>query len=303
MKKLSIQWCTRLMFGVILSCCLGLGTMAQSPDQPSITYQTFYDGLSPYGTWIDYPGYGNVWQPTIDGDFRPYLTNGYWDYSNDGWMWMSNFSWGWGPFHYGRWIYDDFYGWLWIPGYEWSPSWVTWGMVDNYYAWAPLMPDVNVGIQFGFWSPPAIYWNFCPFGHIYDRDIYNQVVPRASVGNFVSRISIINNFGTTRIHNQYYSRGPQINDVERYTDRNIRPVTIRDVNNISAINRSGNQISVYRPTVQHTQPRVFRRIDNNNVHPIRSNSDNVSSPTEMHRQVQNVNRLPIFRAPQNSFGN
>src|ERR1700749_3701227 len=79
-------------------------TQPQQPvyaDQPQ-TNQVFYDELSPYGQWIDYPDYGYVWQPNVDADFRPYETNGYWAYSDYGWTWVSNYSWGWATFHYGR---------------------------------------------------------------------------------------------------------------------------------------------------------------------------------------------------------
>ena len=38
-------------------------------DQPQ-TDQVFYDQLSPYGQWIDYPDYGYVWQPNADADFQ-----------------------------------------------------------------------------------------------------------------------------------------------------------------------------------------------------------------------------------------
>src|SRR5215212_7218730 len=37
----------------------------------TVSYQTFYDELSPYGQWIESPEYGYVWTPDMD-DFRPY---------------------------------------------------------------------------------------------------------------------------------------------------------------------------------------------------------------------------------------
>ena len=79
--------------------------------QPDITYQQFYNDLSPYGNWINYPGYGYVWMPGVTG-FRPYYTNGSWVYTNYGWTWASDYSWGWAPFHYGRWLNDRMYGWI-----------------------------------------------------------------------------------------------------------------------------------------------------------------------------------------------
>src|ERR1700754_3890356 len=77
-------------------------------DSPQ-TDQVFYDELSPYGQWVDYPDYGYVWTPNAGPDFRPYATNGYWTYSDYGWTWVSNYNWGWAPFHYGRGFYDNYY--------------------------------------------------------------------------------------------------------------------------------------------------------------------------------------------------
>lgn len=273
---------------------------AQGGRGVSISYQNFYDGLSPYGTWIDYPAYGHVWHPTIAGDFRPYLTNGYWDYSTDGWMWMSSYDWGWAPFHYGRWLYDDMYGWLWIPGYEWSPAWVTWGNVDNFYGWAPLMPGVNVGIAFNLWRPTAFYWNFVGRDHIYDRDIFNRVVGRDLVSGYSTRINIINNFGTTGLHNQYYSKGPDVHDVERFTNRTITPASIREANNSGVARHDGNEIRVYRPAVSNPQPREFRRVDNNESNPFRNNDDRTN--TRDIQQRENIDRLPVHKAPKISLG-
>src|SRR5436190_19445771 len=77
-----------------------------SAQETSVTYQTFYDDLSPYGEWINNPDYGYVWHPDVP-DFRPYSTGGHWIWTAEyGWMWASDVDWGWAPFHYGRWLYD-----------------------------------------------------------------------------------------------------------------------------------------------------------------------------------------------------
>ncbi len=299
MKKLHYYKLVLLLAIIVFAGCSGNKVTSQVSVSANISYQTFYDDLSPYGTWIDYPAYGHVWHPAIAGDFRPYLTNGYWDYSDEGWMWMSNYNWGWAPFHYGRWVYDDMYGWLWIPGYEWSPAWVTWGMYDDYYAWAPLMPDVNVGIAFGSWRPAAMYWNVCQRGHIYDRNIIGVVEKRNVVVNNINRISIINNFNTTKIHNQYYAKGPDVNEVQRYTNHRIMPATIHEMNKQSVAEHKGNEINVYRPPISHPQPREFRRVDNNNAGPVRNNNDRMETQTEQQRQ--NIDRLPVRKAPEGTF--
>ena len=35
------------------------------------SYQVFYDQLSPYGQWVDFPRYGYVWIPDARPDFIP----------------------------------------------------------------------------------------------------------------------------------------------------------------------------------------------------------------------------------------
>ena len=258
---------------IFLSSCASNKLLGQRAPDVSINYQTFYDDLSPYGTWIDYPSYGQVWHPNVNGNFRPYLTNGSWDYSDAGWMWMSNYNWGWAPFHYGRWVYDDSYGWLWVPGYDWSPAWVTWGMFDNNYCWAPLMPGINIGISYGSYRPHSFYWNAVPRGHIYDRDIDRREIGREQINNRINNITVINNFSTTKVHNQYYSKGPDVKEVEKYTSRNIKPASIAERNNAGPAKRQGDQLQVYRPSVHTPQPKQFRRTDNEHVNPLINNQD------------------------------
>jgi hypothetical protein len=197
-------------------------------------------------------------------------------------------------------MYDDLYGWLWVPGYEWSPAWVTWGMFDDFYAWAPLMPGVNVGIAFSTWVPTPFYWNIVGANHIYDRDLYRSAIDRDHIPDYVKRISIINNFGNTSLHNHFYSRGPAINDVERYTRRTITPASIKTVNNKVMANRDGNQIQVFRPVVTNPMPREFRRIDNNS-YPFRTNDERINNNFDQQRQ--NIDRLPVNRAPAIIFNN
>jgi hypothetical protein len=88
--------------------------------QISMSFQVFYDELSPHGTWVYNPDYGSVWVPNLNNQFYPYGSNGYWVFTDEGWTWVSLYSWGWAPFHYGRWFYDPFYRWVWVPGYQWG---------------------------------------------------------------------------------------------------------------------------------------------------------------------------------------
>lgn len=281
------------MLVVMLSVSPSTQIWAQTtPVAGTITYQTFYDKLSPYGTWIDYPKYGHVWNPQVDGDFRPYATNGNWAYSNDGWAWQSNYSWGWAPFHYGSWLYDDNYGWLWVPGYDWSPAWVTWGSVDDYYCWAPIMPGLHIGLQFGSWRPHAFYWNVCDRAHIYDRNIGIEIEGRDRINAIAGRISIMNNFNSTDHHN-YYAKGPDVHEVEKYTRRNITPITFKDVNKISNSRQEGNSMNVYRPTVQNPQPHEFRSAEAGKINPVQNAEQHPAiGKTE---QRKNIESLPVHR--------
>ena len=264
----------------------------------SITYQNFYDELSPFGIWINYPGYGHVWHPSVDGNFQPYFTNGHWEYCAGGWLWVSLYTWGWAPFHYGRWIYDDLYGWLWVPGYEWAPAWVIWGEVDSYYAWAPLMPTVNVIIWYGTWRPPAIiYWNVVDRIYIYDRDISNRGRSNLDVA-FIDRIQTNNNYGNTRYHDQFYARGPEIAEVERITNRKIDPIKVRDLKNAAPYIRKENELQIYRPRITTPEPRTYRNIDEIIPNPLRNKTDRFN--LDRLQQNRNIEKLPVNKAPLNS---
>ncbi|MGN6642006.1 MAG: DUF6600 domain-containing protein, partial [Verrucomicrobiota bacterium] len=87
-------------------------------EQPNVTYEYFYNSLSPYGAWVNVDGYGLCWQPTValvDTSWQPYGDRGRWLYSDYGWYWASDYSWGWAPFHYGRWFHHSRRGWCWAP--------------------------------------------------------------------------------------------------------------------------------------------------------------------------------------------
>ncbi len=152
-------------------------TMAQ--DDGYVSDQEFYDNLQDYGTWVQDDQYGDVWVPDVDGDFRPYATNGYWVQTDYGTTWVSDYPWGWATFHYGRWRYDDYYRWEWIPGHEWAPAWVSWRQGGGYYGWAPLRPGISISISIGGgYDAPDNYWTCAPQAYIISTVIYNYYVPR-----------------------------------------------------------------------------------------------------------------------------
>lgn len=215
----------------------------------SISFQTFYDNLSPYGTWFNDPQYGYVWAPRVDRGFRPYYSDGYWVNTDYGNMWMSDYPWGWAAFHYGRWVYNEMYGWIWVPGDEWGPAWVTWRQGSGYFGWAPMGPGININISFGSgYYVPDPYWTFIPYGHLYGRNFHRYYAPRRTT-------IIIRN--TTVIHNTYvnnrntYVTGPRRSDVERITGRSVRTYQVGNLGSEGRGRIMRNSVAVYRPSVSN----------------------------------------------------
>lgn len=107
--------------------------------------------LSHSGRWAYEPEFTTyVWIPYhIGSSWRPYW-NGRWIWNPYyGYVWNSYDSWGWYTHHYGRWHWSPYYGWYWIPGYHWSPAWVSWFWGHSYYGWCPI----------SYWNRPLIVIN------------------------------------------------------------------------------------------------------------------------------------------------
>lgn len=247
------------------------GTAAPQPAPAapaSVTYATFNESLSSYGTWIEVEGYGRVWQPTAvvaNPAWRPYLDGGRWVYTDQGWYWLSDYSWGWAPFHYGRWFCHGSYGWCWAPDLVWGPSWVTWRYNNAYCGWAPLPPAAcyypgygfsyygcSVGIGFG-WGLGYSSWcfvgynNFCHAGlrayrvpDHYARPVYNNTLP-------VNRIVAQNNL--------VVNRGVPPQNITAVTKQEVRRLPIHDRTpatdgRIERLNPASGSLDVHRPAAQ-----------------------------------------------------
>ena len=227
----------------------------------NVSFQSFYDELSPYGQWIDYPGYGYVWSPgNRYSGFHPYRTGGHWVWSdNYEWMWVSDYDWGWAPFHYGRWLYDSFYGWVWIPGYDWSPAWVVWRGGGDYYGWAPMSPGINVNLYFGRHSVPSNYWCFAPRRYINSSRISSYYIDAHQNNTIINNTTIINNYSTS---DNIYRTGPLRNEAEQYTGR-IEPVRIRESERPGRSRFRNNEITMYKPSIsgesKDIAPRRFEK--------------------------------------------
>ncbi len=277
---------------------------AQPGVDVNITYQDFYDELSPYGEWMDYPDYGYVWVPSAGPDFQPYQTNGHWVWSDDyEWMWVSDYDWGWAPFHYGRWFNDPGYGWMWMPGYEWAPAWVAWRDGGDYYGWAPLRPgfNISVNLSFGNYNPPIDYWCFAPRRYISSPRIYDYCEPRGRNITIINNTTIINNYG--RRNNVFYA-GPHRRDAERYTGR-INPVRFRESNRPGRANVRRNEVSFYRPNIRRDDnrnfaPRKIERYDRNGDG--RRNADNAIRRNDNNDRTRRDNSDRIFNRQNSNIG-
>ena len=246
-----------------------------SPEPEEVSYQTFYDELSPYGQWIDYPGYGYVWMPNVEPGFKPYATNGHWVYSDAGWVWASDYNWGWATFHYGRWFFDQFHGWMWVPGNEWAPAWVSWRRSPDYYGWAPLGPHVSVGVSISDYNPPSNYWCFVPHQYVNSPHVNNYYVNETRNVTIINNTTVINNtvvnnnITNNRItnnntvnnnivnnntRNNVYIAGPDATEVSRVTGTAVRPVAIATSNRPGATQISNGQLSIFRPRVNAAAP-------------------------------------------------
>jgi hypothetical protein len=229
----------------------------------SVSFQTFYDELSPYGTWIYYPQYGYVWQPanTYYG-FHPYRSGGHWVWSEEyGWLWYSDYEWGWAPFHYGRWFYDSYYGWLWVPDYEWAPAWVVWRSGGGYYGWAPMSPGISIGLYFGGYYVPNNYWCFTPYRYINSPYVSRYYINVQQNTTIINNTTVINRYTRT---NNVFVTGPARTQAESYIGSRIQPVSIRESGKPGRMRERKNELTLYRPQIQRERtgkvaPEKFER--------------------------------------------
>jgi hypothetical protein len=238
---------------------------APPPPPPAVSYQSFYDALSPYGQWINNPDYGYVWMPTVAPDFTPYGSNGHWVYTDEGWTWDSDYPWGWAAFHYGRWFFEDGYGWMWIPGNEWAPAWVSWRRSPDYYGWAPLGPQVSISASYGgSYNPPPHYWHFVPQQYVARPQVNNYfvseqqnvtivrnttIIRNTTINNTtVNNTTVINNNANNRVTVNNYAGGPDPAEVSRVSGAPLRPIPLRESNHPGE-NSGGGAFSIYRPRI------------------------------------------------------
>jgi hypothetical protein len=269
-------------------------------DNSGMSYQTFYDQLSPYGSWINYPGYGYVWVPQADAGFSPYSTSGHWEYTDMGWTWVSDYAWGWATFHYGRWFEDPTYGgWLWMPGYDWAPAWVTWGNYGGYYCWAPVGPRDYVNGHWGYGNYDH-HWNCLPREHMGEPGISRYIVSNDVVNHdrhaFESGIAIIKHDNT--YGRSVFNAGPKVEDVEKVVNHPITRMTINNTTKPEKTGVHGNAINIYRPQVSknaNQQHAIPTKVVNPSEVPHNNNTNNehANNNNPGHTEPAHTNNSPV----------
>jgi hypothetical protein len=294
----------KLTLFLFLSMVIVFGAEAHKNRKAGLTIsiQTFYDQLSPYGDWIYSPDYGYVWRPYFDSpeSFRPYSSNGNWVYTDYGWTWASGYDWGWATFHYGRWDFDNYLGWMWIPGYEWAPAWVSWGSYNNYWGWAPMGPNIYVQSN---WYAPDPWWTFVPQNHFcsstWNRYIYARPVHVTHITHITNVYVDANNHIN---HNSWYN-GPRVTDVEKYSRSKVRRMEVSESQRPERTGIHNNRLDVYRPIVENKRkdyrPEEYRnveqartgiRIEQTNA---RTNDPGVNRTRESRTETRSTNQVPV----------
>jgi len=231
---------------------------------PTVATASFYDALSPYGTWLQVPGIsGYVWQPFVarqDARWRPYQ-HGHWAYSDQGWAWISDEPFGWATYHYGRWEQLEDTGWVWMPGDEWAPAWVSWRSNDDYIGWAPLPPDNGTVIAYdNGYDYGAANYCFVPAASFCEPAIVNYIVEPQYNTVIINKTVIISKVVKIQKgrHVKISNPGPPPNFVQGKTKKPVNPLKIMPAMGQGAIVQKGNGIQVVAPATPASGAAVQR---------------------------------------------
>jgi hypothetical protein len=262
---------------VCLAAALLFMPQRASAQSVSVSFQLFYDELSPHGVWVDYPEYGYVWIPNSNPGFTPYGTDGHWVYTMDGWMWVSDYPWGWAAFHYGRWDYDNDMGWFWVPDNEWGPAWVSWRRSPGYYGWVPLRPGISISIAFGSnYYEQNDRWIFVRERDFVRRDVSLRIVSRTRNSAIINKSTVITNSRNDEKRNAVYIAGPGRDEVQKTTRVRIDPVNVRE-NERPGQHLRKDEIQLYRPQIEKRSsagqnPAPSKVVRKNEVRPAQTKS-------------------------------
>lgn len=276
--------------------------------QVNVSFQVFYDELSPYGNWVDNSDYGYVWVPDVAPGFTPYGSNGYWVFTEAGWTWVSNYPWGWAPFHYGRWFTDPIYGPIWVPDNEWGPGWVTWRRSEGYFGWAPIGPGVSISVAYSnAYNLPYNQWVFVRRNDFGRPNISNYYVNSSNNVTIINNTTVINNIHTDNSHNVTYNSGPERKEVEKYLGKKITPVEMKE-NSKPGQKLNDHELIIYKPHFgknnDDIKPTPKKVASMNDLKPVPQRKEgaapkNNNQPAEQPHKMQPEKSHPGHKNPQN----
>ncbi|MEI6614521.1 MAG: DUF6600 domain-containing protein [Chrysiogenales bacterium] len=192
-------------------------------------YEDYEYEMSRAGRWSymsDFNSY--VWTPYYsNADWRPYA-NGRWVYNPYyGYVWTSYDNCGWFTHHYGRWHWGYTSGWYWIPGYHWSPAWVSWFGDNDYYGWCPL----------SWWNRPVIVIN-----NYWDRNYnYRRGIPHNSHSTIIIRKNELTAVNALHVALSKNNLGQTVNKVITY--RGTPPAERLAIAKVTVINANGKAMA------------------------------------------------------------
>ena len=275
LRTLKLSMKLKSLFLLVLAAVLTFAA-PRSARALEVSFEFFYDSLSPYGEWIEVGDYGYCWRPAgVDAEWTPY-SDGYWTYTDAGWTWVSYEEFGGIVYHYGRWTKVEDEGWCWIPDYEWGPAWVSWRKSDDYVGWAPLPAEAHWERERGIsvWADTSydiapLNYSFCRF-HDFGAPVLRPVIIHRSenlviINQTVNITNISYNSGAGYIFNG----GLDYAYVNRFSRRQIPALKLVRNTNITVVNnhivnnnvrvtnfnsvQQGNQLTVIAPTVVRPQ--------------------------------------------------
>lgn len=251
---------------------LGFAPRAARADE-EVSFQFFYDTLSPLGEWVQVGDYGDCWRPNdVDEDWAPY-TDGYWSYTDAGWTWVSYEDWGGITYHYGRWVRTDEVGWCWVPDYEWGPAWVSWRNNEEAIGWAPLPPEAHWRASVGIstWCDdtydigPGCY-TFCPIVEFGAPLIRSVCYPRSRNVFFIGSTVNITNITYNSYHNVVFCGGPNFVFINERAHRHIPSLKLVIGGNFNRGGHAwtnarnvGNTLQVYAPKIVNNNTTIINK--------------------------------------------
>jgi hypothetical protein len=249
---------TLAVVGVFVLLCAPLSAQSYSRHGSGVQVDVgvFYDGLAPYGDWVEMPDYGWSWAPRVERGWRPY-TRGQWVMTDDGWFWDSDEQFGWAAYHYGRWINDPYYGWVWVPGTEWAPAWVSWRHGNGYTGWAPLPPraawQTHVGLSIGVLDIDAFIgaddYSFVHDRAFVDRGVYQRVLPPTQNVTIINVTNNVTNY--TVVNQRVVNGGIAVANVERAAGRRVPRARTVDMDRADGPRRGrADEVAIFRPQVR-----------------------------------------------------